>query len=988
MTVMPPQNRPDMRLDLTRWNRAGLTRFDYVDGDAAVWLEELRLALLGLYMRGGNPSQRIPEYWRDRFMRNQTEWPTSAELADAAAHLSWDRLLLAAPDEKETNGKRNIRLLQQYAEAPSEYAWEVTRAFARAAHVLLGHLHAYANEGYLRTATQWDNVRRLAAMVNYQPRPPASAVATVALIIDPEKGPATVDRGLAMKYAPPVGAPLIYETLEPLAAHPDLNGARGKDWDIDATDLVFANANWIAADNSGLTPGALCALVLDTPAGASLQIAAASVNNAAWSKDAGTAVLNVDPVPGGSWPKHRTYLFAAPDGVLIGLPRSDAAALVLKLDAAAGFPAASLVHVIPASGSDFHAVVLAGEGGYLRLSTTERPIGEVTVERLAPFAATAGAYETPMHVATLYFRRASGSGSAVISSAPSSTRLAAGTSGLPVANVYAVPAGAAGPGYARLADAQTFAAMAVSDPPEIIPGQGSMPAHTARFAGKPPKSLAADTWFVARNRAAPHQLAALRVDGMRKEEGIFYLQFHTGIGSAPDNTEFHGPMKAILRPVDHDRSQQPAVVGGDALIQGLAEAARDVLKPGRAMIVERETAAGREAVHAVLASFELISANPSLTRITLATDADFTGWTRGRTVFRLNATVISHGETKAPKTLGSGNGERARQSFAFKVQGVSFTPSSAAEAGVAPDIDVTVDGAKWDYRDYIDPTADGTPSYSTTHNDDGTLQIHFRRRLPSGASNVSVTRHRVGVGAEGNAAPAFAIAKPMKKHRNVVEVVQPFALAGGAEQESVSSIRVNAPSRLAANGRAVSLLDCERLCRRHASVWRARAKRIIAPGTANVVQITIVPAGGGAITAGLEADLIDFVASKTLPGVRVKIRRYVPLPMRLGATVRVNVARYEKNDVRRQAAAALADAFALQRRDLGAPIFIAQVLTVLERIKGVASSVIGEFAIKRGAAAPERTAQIGGSVAAYFPTPDQVAFVASAEDIVLVMENA
>ena len=983
MTVAPPQNRPDIRLDLTRWNRAGLARFDYVDGDAAVWLEELRLALLGLYMRGGNPGQRIPEYWRDRFMRNPNEWPTPADLADAAAHLSWDRLLLAAPDEKETNGKRNVRLLQQYAEAPSEYAWEITRAFARASHVLLGHLHAYANEGYLRTATQWDNVRRLAAMVNYQPRPPASAVATVALILDPEKGPATVDRGLAMKYAPPVGAPLIYETLEPLAAHPDLNAARGQDWDIDETYLAFTDANWIAADNSGLTAGALCALVLDVSAVSPPGIHAATVSNAAWNKDARTATVNVNPPPTGNWPKHSTYLLAAPDSVLVGLPRSDAAALVLKLDAAAGFPTASVVHVIPATGTDFHAVVLLGEDGYLRLSAAERPAGEVTVERLAPFAATAGgsAYETPMHVTTLYFR----SGSTAISAAPSATRLDSGTSGDPVANVYTVPAGGTGPGYARLADAQTFTAIAVGDPPEIIPGQGPKALFTARFAGKPPKSLAAGNWFVARNRDT-HQLTLLRVDGMRKEEGIFYLQFHDPIGSAPDNTEFHGPMKAILRPVDHDRSQQPAVVGGDAIIQGLSDAARDVLKPGRAIIVERETVAGREAVHAVLASFEQISGNPGLTRITLSTDAGFTGWTRGGTVFRLNATVISHGETKAPKTLGSGNGERARQSFAFKVQDVSFTPSSAAEAGVTPDIDVTVDGTKWDYRDYIDPTADGTSSYSTTHNDDGTLQIHFRRRLPSGASNVSVTRHRVGVGAEGNAAPAFAIAKPMKKHRNVVEVVQPFALAGGAEQESVSSIRVNAPSRLAANGRAVSLLDCERLCRRHASVWRARAKRIIAPGAANIVQITIVPAGGGPVTARIEADLIDFVARKTLPGVRVKILDYVPLPMRLGATVRVNVARYEKNDVRRQAAAALADAFALQRRDLGAPIFIAQVLTVLERIKGVASSVIGEFAIKSGV--PERTAQIGGSVAAYFPAPDQVAFVASAEDIVLVMENA
>ena len=33
-------DRPDSLDDLTRWNRAGLTRFGYVDGDAASWLDE------------------------------------------------------------------------------------------------------------------------------------------------------------------------------------------------------------------------------------------------------------------------------------------------------------------------------------------------------------------------------------------------------------------------------------------------------------------------------------------------------------------------------------------------------------------------------------------------------------------------------------------------------------------------------------------------------------------------------------------------------------------------------------------------------------------------------------------------------------------------------------------------------------------------------------------------------------------------------------
>ena len=65
MTLQPPAGRNDYLFDLTRWNRAGLSGFQYVDGDAAVWLEEERIALLGLYLRDIAPDDRTPEKWRD-----------------------------------------------------------------------------------------------------------------------------------------------------------------------------------------------------------------------------------------------------------------------------------------------------------------------------------------------------------------------------------------------------------------------------------------------------------------------------------------------------------------------------------------------------------------------------------------------------------------------------------------------------------------------------------------------------------------------------------------------------------------------------------------------------------------------------------------------------------------------------------------------------------------------------------------------------------
>ena len=56
------------RRDMTRWNRAALSRFRYVDGNAASWLEELRLAHLVSFL------QSLPrvemagiDWWRDLF---------------------------------------------------------------------------------------------------------------------------------------------------------------------------------------------------------------------------------------------------------------------------------------------------------------------------------------------------------------------------------------------------------------------------------------------------------------------------------------------------------------------------------------------------------------------------------------------------------------------------------------------------------------------------------------------------------------------------------------------------------------------------------------------------------------------------------------------------------------------------------------------------------------------------------------------------------
>lgn len=168
--------------DLTRWNRAGLTRFRYVDGNALTFLEDLRAEL----------AVHFPDWEIDQ---------------------------------------------RNYDEPSADWGWEIVRAFARACHVLGEHVDAYANEGYLRTATQWDSVRKLVAMLDVHPAPPASA--STPLVILAKDEPGTLAAGFGVRHTPKDGgAPVVFETLEDLALDPALNELRLAGWNLSPAPLV------------------------------------------------------------------------------------------------------------------------------------------------------------------------------------------------------------------------------------------------------------------------------------------------------------------------------------------------------------------------------------------------------------------------------------------------------------------------------------------------------------------------------------------------------------------------------------------------------------------------------------------------------------------------------------------------------------------------------------------------------------------------------
>lgn len=991
-----PIDRPDMLLDLTRWNRAGLPRFNYVDGDAAVWLEELRIATMGLVARDADFEERLPETWRYRF--GESDWPDPIERQAFIDTLSWKSLAREYPDKPETGRDRNARLLEQYGQPSGEYGWEIMRAAARATHVLLGHLNAYANEGYLRTATQWDNLARLAAMVNYQPAPPSSATTAVGLIVNlTEDGTAVeIPRGLAMKYAPPEGGvPIVFETLKPIKVHENLNQARAKKWNHDPTLLISTGEEWIDDEDAELAPGTVGILAGNAIPPALNAVDITDVKHNADKLIVRLSLNHMNP----DWKRGDVRLHIEPKVIRRGSPRSTSGVLVLKLDTAANYPINSIIR-LHYGASPLEMRVIGNTDSHLKLDPSPASVpnlahGEtVSVETLVPVSNVSSQNLAPAAFGTkVFFLRQSGllfevgddTGKIVHAKNEDGDSL---RNEVPLGVDFSEITNSTGYFFAETEGAKQENATVVGIPTAGDSGAPNAEKRVITFAGKPPKGLTTGDLMVQKSMTG-NGLRALQIIGITMSDDSYSLQFHRHVTGGnindfkPDEYEYHGPLLRSLRPNNYDRNPNNAFDGPEIILKSISTPARELLRLGKSCLIEDE----RKLVQSVLATLvEAIDDNGEL-RLLFEPEEGLGEFKKGWTTLNLNTVNASHGETKSPKVLGSGNGEVAYQRFLFSARNVSFIPSSLAETGVAPDMDVEVDGVVWNYRDLIDPAADNTDSFSTSINEDDSLTLHFRRRLPTGTNNIVVRRHRSGVGPSGSI-PELSFVKPMKKHRYVRAVTQPFAATGGADREPVEDLRVNAPASLTANGRAVSLRDFERICRRRSDVWQASARLLTNPTASANVVIVIVPANGGTVGVSLRQDLIDFVEGRATPGIRVAIEDYVPVYVTVEATIRVDVEAHDKTEVQATAQAALIEEFSLERRLLGQPVYVAEVAAALERVTGVETVTVQSFGVS-SAEPIKRTAKTSGSDSAFFPFQHQLISTNSAtavSDMTVIVE--
>lgn len=908
-----------MSNDLTRWNRAGLKKFRYVDGNAATYLEALRQALLA----------RFP---------------------------AWTALDADIP-LNETTSQRNARLEMQYTALKREWGWEISRGFARAAHVLTEYLDAYANEGYLGTATQWENVRRLVEMIGYQPAPPASASTPLVLLAKPtQRG--TVAKGFQVNYTPKTGAPVLFETLDDLDIDASLNELRLAQWN--RAPASMAGAVWQLGEKQEVSAGAL-ALLQNAASGQRyvVKISAVSV--------IGRLSLTVTHVGDdwSGWQRGDAWLWFNPASIY--KPRLNGSS-VIQLPEGHGLAAADRI-AWQQSGSWYYATIVAVDGYSAQLAGGTLPSVGTALYRVQTINAdSAGVLRFPAQYLNI---STSGSGAAT---APSSSLITTHSTSSPTygfTSSYKQIEASAGIGVLYMVPQGAAAVTAVA---------AALTAGDFVFAGSPAELAGGD---VVIGETGTDQYSVLEMKEIIKREADFTVRF---VSAPATLLRLYGPMQDSLRPLGYDINTTPLPTSLTLELPASGTLST-LLAVGRRVVLEQvdDSGATLKGWSAKLMSVDLATGAVTLDKMPPTAD----GYTVGNTIVRANVALAGHGETKPAKILGSGDATRSFQSFVLAEKDVAFVADSAMVAGVAAAIEVKVGEQIWQQVSTLDDSEPADPHYTARLTEEGHIHIAFGdgqrgRRLPTGSSNVKVT-YRIGSGLVGNVAVG-SLEKPVKPHVLIDKVRQPVVASGGNDREPIASLRSNAPAALFTLERAVSVEDYARLAARNSSVWQARAFRLPNQGAQQErIRVVVVPAGGGSL-GDLAKMLLDFLEAHDLAGTRVEVVNHVAVPFDLDITVQVDSSQYVPEEVQADVQTALLEAFALKNRRLGQALYPSEVIAVVEAVEGVLNSqcLIGAAAFAAIAPQPRVLTSGSGQIRLIQPEPDQVLILDAALSTVTV----
>ena len=323
------------------------------------------------------------------------------------------------------------------------------------------------------------------------------------------------------------------------------------------------------------------------------------------------------------------------------------------------------------------------------------------------------------------------------------------------------------------------------------------------------------------------------------------------------------------------------------------------------------------------------------TTLLLATPTAY-AYKRDTLVIYGNVVKATHGATRN-ETLGSGDPSQALQSFVLKQPPVTYVPAPVP-SGVQSTLKVYVNNVQWHETDSLAGLGPKDRNFITQTDDNAISTVIFGNgemgaSPPSGVQNITAV-YRNGIGRAGNVL-AGQISLIQSRPLGVKGIINPLGATGGADKETGDQARANAPIALMALDRLVSVEDYAGFTRTFAGIAKAEAARL-SDGHRQLVYLTIAGADDIPIdpTSDLYLNLVSALKKLGDPGLVVQVDLRERTTLVLSAKVRLDPD-YLWDPVVLQIRSTLLDAFGFDRRALGQPALLCEIISAIQGVPGV-----------------------------------------------------
>jgi predicted phage baseplate assembly protein len=359
------------------------------------------------------------------------------------------------------------------------------------------------------------------------------------------------------------------------------------------------------------------------------------------------------------------------------------------------------------------------------------------------------------------------------------------------------------------------------------------------------------------------------------------------------------------------------------------------LDKGRKVLLEGEPV-DLPGVHVLeVVTLEQVTIEGGYTVLTLAQPLKHS-YVRASVTINANVVGSTHGES-THEVLGSGDASQSYQRFRLR-QPPLTSVSAATASGAESTLRVYVDGVRWHEVPTLFGRGPNERVYVTRLDDAGGTTVEFGdgvtgARVPTGPENIEA-RYRKGIGLVGDVR-AGQLTLLLNRPLGVKTVSNQLPAEGAADAEHENEARRNAPLTVLTLDRVVSLDDFADFARAFAGIAKALATPI-RDRSGDWVLLTVAgPHAAVVDPAGVLGDnLAKAIAAEGGARARFELRSFRPALFEVAAKLAVDPDHLPER-VLPAADAALRSAFSFDNRSFGQPVARSEVEAVLQGVDGV-----------------------------------------------------